>query len=374
MKIYHQLVKSVVIVCILGFSGTGFGSGFVQGTTGLVAPGQTFTNPIDQTIVFDGSILPPSRFVNQGKLISYYASRGANQFYEFTNYGTADIWSIQNSKIVNQVGGILNIYYYIHFYGADPTGRIGLTNYGTVNFLPSNGGIDYLSGSDLMIRGCSFVNRGIFRFDTPVQSLDDQDPNLNPAPWTFTNFNKLEVTSRGSLTSKALQYSQIYKGGVALIDGVFTAGSITIDNGFLGGKGIIKGVNSFEILTSIISPGSGPSYNNPYEAIGKLTVDNDLDLSSMDTVSIEIASRGNGKYDQLVVNGNVILGSGLSVLSVTLGNWFTPQVGDSFDVLIANSVNGEFNQLKLPSLPNGLSWSVSYPLVDGKQTVRLSVN
>jgi hypothetical protein len=58
-------------------------------------------------------------------------------------------------------------------------------------------------------------------------------------------------------------------------------------------------------------------------------------------------------YDKVVISGNAALGGTLSV--ETFG--FTPQLGQSFDILDWGSVSGSFLTLNLPPLDPSLMWS-----------------
>lgn len=81
------------------------------------------------------------------------------------------------------------------------------------------------------------------------------------------------------------------------------------------------------------------------------------------------------EYDVVNISGVATLGGTLDVSLVDIGSGlFTPTVGDSFDILFAESIVGEFDLLNMAVLGNGLGWDVSYLFDDfGMDLVRLSV-
>ena len=59
-----------------------------------------------------------------------------------------------------------------------------------------------------------------------------------------------------------------------------------------------------------------------------------------------------GANDRLVVNGPLAIG-GNSTLRLELSDGFTPAVGDTFDILDAQTVTGSFTNMELPALSEG---------------------
>ncbi|RMF83367.1 MAG: PEP-CTERM sorting domain-containing protein [Nitrospirae bacterium] len=86
------------------------------------------------------------------------------------------------------------------------------------------------------------------------------------------------------------------------------------------------------------------------------------------TLEIEIAGLVAGsEYDQLVVEGDATLGGTLEVVLLD----FLPQVGDTFDVLIADTLGGSFDQTLFPVV-EGITFDVAYLDVEGQGIVRLT--
>jgi hypothetical protein len=92
---------------------------------------------------------------------------------------------------------------------------------------------------------------------------------------------------------------------------------------------------------------------------------------------IEIGGLISGsEYDLLNVIGNANLAGILVVDLYDLGSGlFSPSLGDSFDILTAETITGQFDILALVALGNGLAWDIDYLIdaIDSTDIVRLSV-
>jgi T5SS/PEP-CTERM-associated repeat protein len=84
-----------------------------------------------------------------------------------------------------------------------------------------------------------------------------------------------------------------------------------------------------------------------------------LSLTNAAAVTVQLAGDNpDTDYGQLDVGGAANLGG---ALNVTLANGFTPQAGDSYQLLTAGGgLTGTFASQSLPSLSAGLSWDVDY--------------
>ena len=85
-------------------------------------------------------------------------------------------------------------------------------------------------------------------------------------------------------------------------------------------------------------------------------------LVSTQSLFIELGgtdNSGSAEFDQLVVGGSAAIGGLLDVSLIDLGSGtFSPQVGDSFEIInAADGLSGDFSQFNLPSLAGGLDWS-----------------
>jgi hypothetical protein len=91
---------------------------------------------------------------------------------------------------------------------------------------------------------------------------------------------------------------------------------------------------------------------------GRATV-NDL-IQTQGTWIVEIGGTAAGtQFDQLVVTNGASINGTLEVELIDVGaGQFAPILGDTFEILVANSVVGEFDQASLPDLSAGLFWQV----------------
>jgi hypothetical protein len=135
----------------------------------------------------------------------------------------------------------------------------------------------------------------------------------------------------------------------------FNSGTLLVDN-FTGD--LINNRGSLE-------PGTSPGITN---IIGNYT------QSPAGNYAVEIGGIiQEDEYDFLNVTGTANLGGTLGVTLLDLGSGpFSPSLGDSFDILVASNIIGQFDILKLPDPGNGLGWDVDY-LNNGSSVVRLKV-
>ncbi len=144
-----------------------------------------------------------------------------------------------------------------------------------------------------------------------------------------------------------------------------------IDNrGTLSGTGTITGdvnnLSGFGSVFGTVSPGASP---------GTLTVDGNFMQDGNATLLVELGGYTQGvDYDWLNVSGTATLGGVLDILLYDFGGGpFQPVVGDTFDILTADTIEGQFDLLSY-ALDDGLMWNVSYILDDlGDDFVRLSL-
>lgn len=99
----------------------------------------------------------------------------------------------------------------------------------------------------------------------------------------------------------------------------------------------------------LISPGESP---------GKITIDGNYTQTSSGVLEIELwGTTPVTGYDQLAITGLATIGGDLKV---TTSNSFTPVLGQSFAILTYGSFSDEFAYVDLPSLPDGLVWTLQY--------------
>jgi hypothetical protein len=123
-----------------------------------------------------------------------------------------------------------------------------------------------------------------------------------------------------------------------------TDGLTLAANGVLAGEGTVAGNVS---NGGLISPGPSP---------GLIHVTGNLTQLPAGRLQLEIGGSGAGSFDRLEVNQSLTFAGMLDVL---LTNAFTPQSGQSFDLMNWNAVTGTFAAVNLPALPGGLSWDTA---------------
>jgi hypothetical protein len=155
----------------------------------------------------------------------------------------------------------------------------------------------------------------------------------------LTTFSGINVESNGivQLSGGTLdaQFVEIF-GGTLRGSGFVTTGS-----------GLIPG--QVESRSGTVAPGNG---------IGTLTIEGRFANATGSTLAIELGGLDPGtQHDQLIVQGPASLGGTLNVSLVG----YTPSVGNTFTILTADSLSGQFDNLQLPA---GYQWNVAYGLDD----------
>ncbi len=113
---------------------------------------------------------------------------------------------------------------------------------------------------------------------------------------------------------------------------------LQIDGGVVKGSGVIS---SNQFLTVNNTGGTV----TPGTSIGAITIAGNYNQFAGATLEIEIGGMGDGAFDRLEVDGTATLGGELLVMDI---NGFVPTDGDSFVILTANSVVGEFDTIVMP--------------------------
>lgn len=162
-----------------------------------------------------------------------------------------------------------------------------------------------------------------------------------------------------SLTSTT---GNTYQGTTTVMEGTLSleaasgsatgTGTITVLTGAtLGGSGSVAGGASLS-SGSTLAPGNA-------NASGTLVFGAGLDLQAGSTVKLDLL--GASSYDRLQVTGGSLGMTTTTALQISLG--YTPQAGDSFDLLDWGSLTGDTvlqDNLSLPSLSGtGLQWDFS---------------
>jgi len=129
----------------------------------------------------------------------------------------------------------------------------------------------------------------------------------------------------------------------------------------IAATGVLAGIGSVAgnlINGGLISPGN---------SAGQISVSSNLTQLAAGRMVFEIGGNTGSDFDQLNVGQTLNLAG---VLDVVLINNFTPQSGQTFDLLNWGALNGTFSTVNLPSLPAGLSWDSTSLHTSG--TVRIT--
>lgn len=191
------------------------------------------------------------------------------------------------------------------------------------------------------------VQQGDHEFQVVVNLQSDTTANV-ASNSTLTFNNELNLGSN-DLTTTGL-------GAVVINNDSTGDGNVIVQNGSLSGNGSIAGDVSNQSGT--ISPGNSP---------GLLAINGDFTQAEQGTLLIELAgTAARTEYDVLQVDGAVSLGG---ALEVSLLDGFEPLVGDTFSLLEFGSLSGNFDEILLPALGNGLVWDDSVLYSNGSITV-----
>ncbi len=166
----------------------------------------------------------------------------------------------------------------------------------------------------------------------------------------------LAVVRNGNLTG---EYT--LAGGELDVETIDTRGGGIFN--FTGG--VLKTRNvlgSLQNQAGVLAPGSSP---------GVATVSGDYTQGAAATLAIELGGLFAGsEYDQLIVGGIATLGGTLDVVAYDLGSGlFSPQINDVFDILIAETIIGQFDLLDLFAPGTGLHWELEYLLSDSSDDI-----
>jgi len=171
----------------------------------------------------------------------------------------------------------------------------------------------------------------------------------------------LNITS-GSLT---LSGTNTYSGGTTVSGGTLAVNGSILGDVMVNGGGTLAGHGTVGGMLSVasggfLSPGNGPTGTGTI-TLGALT------LYSGSQTNIKLAGTTPGsQYDQVQVTGSASLAG---TLAVTLIGGFTPQAGETFDILTGSTPSGNFDTLELPSLTGALTWDTSQLYTSGELSV-----
>jgi len=173
---------------------------------------------------------------------------------------------------------------------------------------------------DGTLRDLALTNAGTLRADRAAP--------LRAELTAFTNEGLIEVTGAGGLLSET---DLVQTSGQTAVGSVltFTGGAaLELQGGLLSGNGVVQGaVNN---TGGTLGPGNSP---------GTLQIDGDYAQGPGGTLAIELGGTAAGAFDVLEVTGSAAIDG---LLALTLDG-FLPDVGSTFDIVVANSITGLFS-------------------------------
>ena len=174
----------------------------------------------------------------------------------------------------------------------------------------------------------------VFQLTVAGESTGSMTVAIQPST-TLTTFGETRIGQGG-----IIQLS----GGDSKLDAQF----INIEGGVLTGNGsIFVGTGplngTVRNLSGRIEPG---------DDIGKLSIEGDLSNLTAGTLAFDLSGDTPNLYDQIAVDRNIFLSG---ILEVSLFGGFTPNLNDTFALMTAVELFGDFDVLFLPA---GYFWSV----------------
>ena len=310
-----------------------------------------------------------------------------------TNTGTfnvnpfSDVNIINEATFNNQTGGTLVVNGPLQLGFGQALGGT-LNNAGTIN---QNTGFSMNSLSTLnnestgtynldtvqnLIFGGTVNNAGIINLNNPFGLINLQGAITNQPGATF-NLNGGGIFWGGAGVSIDNAGTVNLSGGGIVGNGgryTQTAGSTIVDTpppaliaaeiDFQGGT--LTGTGTVETTGGPVT-NTGASVE-PGASAGTLTITGDYTQGPNGAYVAEIGGlTPDTEHDVLVVTGDATLAGRLEVRVI---NGFVPQLGDTFEVLQAGVINGEFDQIVTVGFPLGLTVDVEYTV----DTVTLTVD
>jgi autotransporter-associated beta strand protein len=392
----NTINAGLVLDGVASISSGAFGAFNAAATTIVVTNGATvdINGQANSGDFFYGMTLAGSGTSGQGALVNNGTSGGSGQ------RSTPNLTLAANATI----GGSGNIYMINAGYAADALtmngftltktgantfyfGNTAVSGGGTIAInsgsLSQNNTASTAAGTAFVLANTSGVTLNLNNLSFSAGSLSGGGPaggnvslgsatltvggdNTSPAAFAgvISGTGGLVKTGTGTLTlagTNTFTGATAVTGGMLLVNGVQSTGSLTISNGAtLGGGGVINGaVTNFGIL----APGNG--------GIGKLTISNTVNLAG-GTVLMELSKAiGGATTNDLLACSNALVYAGTLVATNIGTNALA--AGDSFKIFNAPSYSGAFTNLNLPALAANLVWNPSGLTNSGTLSVAASV-
>jgi hypothetical protein len=257
----------------------------------------------------------------------------------FTNNGTLSVGA-GDKFIVNLSHGLTN------FSGTTLTGGSysvsGTLQFAGANIVTNAANITLASSTAAIVNQSS--TNALMGFTTNAAAGKftlSGNAGLTTSGGSFTNAGLFTVSTGSTFKVGGSSFNFTQTAGTTTVDGTLagaSAGSLSLNGGSLFGTGT---VNYGVVDAGTISPGDSVAQT------GKLGVTGTYKQNSGGALDVTIGGTTAGAtYDQLNVTSTATLGG---TLNISLASGYTPAVGNTFDILNASSISGNF------STTNGLA-------------------
>jgi hypothetical protein len=199
-------------------------------------------------------------------------------------------------------------------------------------------------------------------------SFDDRDSRnvrhqtIEAKQGGIINLSGLETLTTAALPEDGIKFivdgndSEIDLSSLERVNGVgnlnFEINDGSLKLGDFTNEGTITGVGTINAGTL-----TNDDLLNPGNTTGTLTLNGNYTQTEDGTLNIQIGGTNTGEFDQLDVSDTANLNG---TLNISVVNGYTAQAGDSFDILTFGSRVGDFTDINLPTLENGLAFDTQF--------------
>lgn len=323
--------------------------------------------------------------INQGDLtveslvigFSTAGSANAGNVYNSKNINlngiSGNVIHIQNGLLENNDNILHTKKFTFNFINVDTEGE--LSNYGIIqqnngsNVSLLNAGIttNHFTGEiNLFLDGGrGITNYGTFTNDGIISIKKENPSSADLGPGIYNSISIFNNSLTGSITINDVIHNPVLNLSSGIVDNF---GLIEIEKASNGNENMIYGSSSTIFNNYGTLKGEGKMdtpFNfagnlNPGHSPGKIIYDGSFDLGGgyynceLEGLAGAGVASGNDLFEVL---GALTLDN--SKLNITTIGGFSPQLGDQFTILTANSIIGNFLSTSLPSLSSGLAWDIN---------------
>lgn len=284
-------------------------------------------------------------------ILNNYGTFNAGDFGEnsgvINNYSDATLSSAQrftNDGVVNNsLGGTVETG--IGWINNGTVDSSGTLNFKKARFLNNNGIVNIRSGASLETDH-EINNAGLFNNEGTLTSNG-----------VVSNAGRFYVSEAGSVTGSGV-FGQLT--GVTIVDGKLVQSAVRINGGMLSGKGNIT--SEVTLNGGTMAPGNA--------GMGAIDITGSYTQTARGEYAVDIGGSHPGvDHDVMSISGVASLDGQLRVVLYEFGSRrFSPGESDTFDILRADSIVGEFGEFRFAPLDETLEWGISY-LKDADGTV-----